>query len=231
MTVLATRADLGALFRRVRVVLLDFDGPICALFAGIGAENVANDLRQALADASFPADGAENLGPHAVLHYAALLGPRAGKVVEETLARDELDAVRSSRPPPGACAFLAACERTGRLVAIVSNNNADAIKAYLDLHGLTSLIAHVEGRDPDDPQRMKPNPWTLGRTLTQLRTDPESSAFVGDAVSDMQAATTIGIPPIGYANRPAKVTALHDAGAVAVVTEIAILADAVAATP
>ena len=43
----------------------------------------------------------------------------------------------------------------------MSNNCAPAISAYLRRQHLEGLIAHVQGRDPDDVKLMKPHPYLL----------------------------------------------------------------------
>ena len=39
-------AALGAIIARTRYLLLDFDGPICSIYAGLPAPTVADKLRQ-----------------------------------------------------------------------------------------------------------------------------------------------------------------------------------------
>jgi beta-phosphoglucomutase-like phosphatase (HAD superfamily) len=40
--------------------------------------------------------------------------------------------------------FLTMCRATGRPVAIVSNNSAEAVRTYLDRVGMTELVDHLE---------------------------------------------------------------------------------------
>jgi beta-phosphoglucomutase-like phosphatase (HAD superfamily) len=100
-----------------------------------------------------------------------------------------------------------------RPVAIVSNNSAAAITAYLNRREMAWSVAHVLGRDPHDPARMKPNTWTLTRALDQLDVAASDAVLIGDAVTDVEAARALGMPSIGYANHPAKTDALRGAGA------------------
>jgi phosphoglycolate phosphatase-like HAD superfamily hydrolase len=75
---------------------------------------------------------------------------------------------------------------------------------------------------------MKPNPWTLTRALDHLDV-PAAAVFIGDAVTDIEAARALGMPSIGYANPPAKTTALRDAGADATVTSMLHLGEVMSA--
>jgi phosphoglycolate phosphatase len=231
MTSLGAERDLDVLLRQARVILLDFDGPVCAVFAGVGDATVAAHLRASLHAAGYPTDNTEGLGPHGVLAYAATLDQDAAHVVEAELADAELDAIKTAAPTPGADAFLAACADTGRPVVMASNNNAEAIAAYLDRHRLAQLVAHIEGRDPDDGRRMKPNPWVIRRALDHAAASPSEAVLIGDATTDVEAAHAADVPVVGYANKPGKATRLQDADAIA--TDMQQLADALrtAGTP
>jgi phosphoglycolate phosphatase len=215
---------LSRLLRQAHAILLDFDGPVCKVFAGISATTVADDLRRVLSERGQPVGAARDLGPHELLTYAATLGPAEAKAIEDKLEQAELDAVATSSPTPGAADFLDACRRARKPVAIVSNNNADAIASYLAQQELSHLVQLVEGRDRANPQHMKPHPWTINRALAQLGAQPSSCVLIGDAVTDLHAAATVDVPAIGYANRPTKVAPLEEAGALAVVTSMIDLA-------
>jgi HAD superfamily hydrolase (TIGR01509 family) len=211
---------LSPLLHRANAILLDFDGPVCKVFADISATTVADDLRRVLAERGYPTEPVRDLGPHELLTYAATLGPAEAKAIEDKLEQAELTAVATSSPTPGAAEFLNACQHVGKRVAIVSNNNADAITSYLARQQLSHLIEHIEGRDPTNPHHMKPHPWTIERALARLAVQPSNSVLIGDAVTDLYAAATAGVLRIGYANRPAKVALLEQAGALAVATSM-----------
>ncbi len=225
MTNVSAGRDLDAILRRVRVVLLDFDGPVCAVFAGVGDTPIADHLRASLNDAGYPTNGTDQLGPHGVLAYAATLDQAAAHIVEAELAAAELDAIQTATPTAGAREFLTACADTGRPVVMASNNNAEAIAAYLDRHQLRQLVAHIEGRDPDDARRMKPNPWVIRRAVAHAAVPPRDAVLIGDAVTDIDAAHSADVPVVGYANKPGKAAGLQDADAIA--TDMHELADAV----
>ncbi len=222
------QADALALPRRSRAVLLDFDGPVCAVFAGVGASRVAEQLRDVLRGMDYP-PGLADLGPHDVLAYAGTLGPEPARAVEDALTAAELDAIETAAATEGVGWFLDACHQRRRPVAIVSNNSAAAITAYLERQGLTWGVAHIEGRSPDDPARTKPSPWTLRRALAHLHVEARDAIFIGDAITDIAAAHALGMPSIGYANRAVKTARLRDAGADAIVTSMLHLGDVMSA--
>ena len=140
MTSISAGRDLDAILRRARVVLLDFDGPVCAVFAGLGDATVAPHLRASLDAAGYPTNGIDDLGPHSLLVHAAISATTPHTSSRRRLAAAELDAIMTAAPTPGAGAFLAACTETQRPVVIASNNNAKAIAAYVDRHPLGQLV-------------------------------------------------------------------------------------------
>jgi phosphoglycolate phosphatase len=233
MTSVSAGRELDATMRRARVILLDFDGPVCAVFARVGDVSVAARLRALLHAAGYPTKGTDDLGPHGVLTYAATLHEDAARLVEAELAAAELEAIKTATPTPGASDFLAACHETGRTVVMASNNNGDAIATYLDRHQLGQLVAHIEGRDPDDARLMKPNPWVIRRALAHASAPASQAVLIGDAVTDIEAAYAADLPVIGYANKPGKAVRLQDAGANVIATDMRQIARSIhaAGTP
>ena len=58
-------------------------------------------------------------------------------------------------------------------VAVVSNNSAKAITAYLTAHRLAGHVSPVVGRPYAGPARMKPNPEPILQAVKSLRSEPE----------------------------------------------------------
>jgi HAD superfamily hydrolase (TIGR01662 family) len=210
-----------------RYVLIDFDGPIADVFAGLPAPLVAKRLRglveqHGVVDALVDSDD-----PMQVLHVAKDLPPSRRDEFERALRAAEVEAIATAEPTPGVDRLLAACRRTGRQVAVVSNNSAAAVHAYLDTHDLSRFVAVVSARRSSDPALMKPSPHLVAQVVDQLRADPAACVLIGDTVSDIEAATAAGVRSIGHANKPGKATALAEAGADAVVTSIDQIASAI----
>jgi phosphoglycolate phosphatase len=214
------------LMSRVRTVLLDFDGPVCSIFAGYPAPVVADELADISADAGHPVPESyrRRSDPLDVLRFAGTVGPELVALIERELSRAELAAADSAEETPGARAFLAACRSTGRAIAVVSNNSSGAITRYLDRRGWTDQVDAIEGRDPSDPALMKPHPHILLRTLAHLAAPAESAVMVGDSLTDIEAGLAAEVWTIGYANKPRKAEAMRGIGADVVVGTMTALA-------
>jgi phosphoglycolate phosphatase len=228
-----TTSDVEALLRRVRTVLLDFDGPVCSIFAGYPAPDVADELAATAAAAGHPvsADYRRNQDPLDIFRFAGTVGPELAALVERELTNAEVKAADTAEATPGAEEFLRACRSTGRTVAVVSNNSTAAVAQYLTRAGWTDLVQIVEGRDRSDPRLMKPHPYVLERTLRDLNAPAESAAIVGDSITDVEAGLAADIWTIGYANKPGKDEAMREAGADLVLDNMAELAQATQRTP
>jgi HAD superfamily hydrolase (TIGR01509 family) len=219
--------DLAGVLARTRCLLLDFDGPMCSVFAGRLAAGVADRLRRLVRSAGYPLSvavvAAED--PFDVLRYAGDLDPALAERVDAAFRAEELAAVESAEPTPGAAAVLAAARASGRPVAVVSNNSQVAVSRYLARLRLGGLVATVAGRTCADAGLLKPDPHLVLAALDTLGAPPTATAFVGDSVSDIEAGLAVGVSPIGYANKPGKAGRLAAAGASCVVDSMHLVAD------
>jgi phosphoglycolate phosphatase len=227
----STWAKLGEVVARTRYMLLDFDGPVCSIFAGLPAPEVAEELRT-LFTAEQLTDTAKNTDdPIEVFIQAAQVSPELAARVEAEMSDLEVTAVATAKPTPYVHEVLAGCRETGRTVAVVSNNSARAVNAYLDHHGLSNGVALVVARTSHDPAQLKPSPHLLEIALQKLAADPAATALVGDSLTDIEAAHRAGIASIGYADKPGKQEAMTQLHAGAVITSMSDLALSLRARP
>lgn len=209
-----------ALLGDAEAILLDFDGPICSIFAGLPAPGVARQLLRVLSDAgvSLPESVAAETDPMEVLRFSAGVDrPELVRQVDDELTAAELAAVPLARPTPGAAEFIGAARYEGRLVAVVSNNSSAAVHAYLEAHDLADDLAHVVGRRHAEPNLMKPNPEPIREALRRLGATSAAAVLIGDSTADVEAARTAGVRCIGFADRGYRYDRLTEAGADAVV--------------
>ncbi|MEU2662272.1 HAD-IA family hydrolase [Micromonospora sp. NPDC007220] len=202
-----TAADLAKVIDRARVILLDFDGPVCSIFAQHSASTVAHELRRMLVDqaVTLPPEILAERDPLAVLRFTATLGrPAVVRLVDQAMTREEVTAARTAEPTPYGREVIVAAHQTGRRVAVVSNNSAASVHAYLSARRLTSYVHPVIGRPEAAPERMKPDPFPVLAAVRELGAQPTECVLVGDSVSDIEAAHAAGVAAIGYANKPGK---------------------------
>ena len=213
--------SLRQIISGTRHLLLDFDGPICSIFAETPAPAVAARLRAILraAGVSIPATVAAEPDPLEVFRYAAGLSPETADLAQRALTKLETRAAAGAKPTEGAADLIATAGRTGRAVIIVSNNSSYAILEYLAKHRI-GPVAAVVGRDDSDHELMKPSPYLVRAAVGILDADPAECAFIGDTTTDILAGRLAGVPVIGYANKPGKTSELAQAGADAVTTDL-----------
>jgi HAD superfamily hydrolase (TIGR01509 family) len=223
---------LRRILGEAEALFLDFDGPICDVFAGLPAQVVVDQLCVVLADGGYgdpPPEIAKSSDPFDVLKYAASLGEDEGRYVNAALTALEVEAIGTAEPTPGAHAVMAAWSQTGRPQAIVSNNSTTAIDAYLDLHSVRPNVACVSARAVADPTFLKPSPYLLQLGLSVLHLSPGQIVFVGDSLADVEAASSAGVMSIGYANKVHKMDAFVAAGPGAIITSLSRLLEVISA--
>ncbi|MEU6476313.1 HAD-IA family hydrolase [Streptomyces sp. NPDC047017] len=227
MTSDATRTDppaaddgaLRELITRARVVLWDFDGPICRLFAAHPAEKVANDLVGWLAERGLRGllseDERASVDPHVVLRAVDRRHPRSDLVteLEERLTQEELKAAAVAMPTPYADPLIRTWTALGTRLAVTSNNSPEVVRAYLEGRGLLPCFApHLYGRT-GELRHLKPDPHCLHRALNAMGAAPSHALMFGDAPTDCEAARRAGVPFLGYARDTHKGDRLRAAGA------------------
>ena len=224
-----TLADLVA---RARCLLIDFDGPLCAVFTGHPSAAVAQQLHDIVRerfDGELPSGiAALSSDPLQILGQVDALGDdELTRAVADACRDAETVAMATARPTPGAEDLLRVAHHTGRRVAIVSNNASQAIETYLRGHNLTRYIDGVSARfDGMPPRLLKPHPFLIERGLTTVHAQPADAVFIGDSVTDVEAGQAAGTPTIGYANKPGKYQRLTDAGADTVIDTMKSLVQA-----
>ncbi|MDF3300350.1 HAD family hydrolase [Streptomyces tropicalis] len=211
---------------RARVVLWDFDGPICRLFAGHSAERVAGDLADWLEGRGLrgllSAPERESLDPHVVLRAVDRRHPNSDLVaeLEERLTQEELRAAASAMPTPYADPLIRTWAAMGSRLAIATNNSPVVVRSYLEGRGLLPCFApHLYGRT-GELHHLKPHPHCLNRALTATGAAPADALMIGDTPSDHEASLRAGVPFLGYARNPRKAKLLREAGAALVVDSL-----------
>jgi len=218
---------LRRILANTEALLLDFDGPICSVFAGFPARVVAEQLRQVLAQGGhddLPSNVAFSTDPFDVLRHAATLGQVEAEYVEAAFRAHEVEAVHSARPTRDSHRTIANWKSAGKKVAIVSNNSTVAIQAYLAINKLSDYVDVVAGRESSAVSLLKPSPYLVRLAAKKLDMTPNCCTLIGDSSSDIQAAHAGGVEAVGFANRPEKIDRLRLENPRIVITQMAKVA-------
>ncbi|MFE6935452.1 HAD family hydrolase [Streptomyces sp. NPDC057699] len=207
----------AALLAAAECVLLDFDGPLCHLFAGRPAAGVAarlaDELRRFGCDPGVVAGATDD--PLALLqkvakHYGD--SPTTAHA-ERCLTAEEVEAAADATPTEYALDLLDALDAGGWRQAVTTNNSAAAVARFLGRHRPAARAgAHIHGRT-SDPGLLKPDPHCLVRALESTGSAAAAAVMIGDSPADCLAAQALGVPFIGYAVNERKRRALEDVGA------------------
>lgn len=215
---------LGEILRTCKAIFLDFDGPVCRVFAGVPPSTVASELLTFLSDQGIHPPEGYSANPLKLLAWVGEQHPHLSRVVDDRLRDAETLAVDSAAPTPHTEHLLALAHRQGIPLAIVSNNAHEAIEQYLTRHNLATYVALVVGRVPGNPALLKPHPRPVRCAVEQLGMQPSECALVGDSHTDVVAAHAVGVRVIGYAKTPERRPRLIAAGADAVVEDMGDIA-------
>lgn len=214
------------LIKRARLVLFDFDGPICRLFAGHSARRIASEQIHWIEEwgprGLLTEEERAQLDPHAVLRAVAARHPGSDLIteIEEQLTQEELKAAVTALPTPYADPVIQTWVNVDARLAITTNNSARAVTKYLDSRGLTHCFApHIYGRT-QDLDLLKPNPHCLNRALGATGAAPSAALMIGDAPTDYEAAERAGVAFLGYARNERKAELLKESGAECVVRSL-----------
>lgn len=199
-------SEVRAAVRKANVVLFDFDGPLCDLFSHTPAHKVARHLESLIGREIATND------PLEVLRQSAPSGRAAVGIVEDALIDAEITAAHHGTVTPGGVEAVEAALAADMPVGVVSNNSREAVSLFLERVNLTSEVWPVIGRARYSPMKMKPSPWPLGTAMRKLGQPPEQALYVGDSLSDIEAAHAVGMPCVAYANKHGKHAKFTSAG-------------------
>ncbi|WP_177246688.1 HAD family hydrolase [Actinacidiphila alni] len=205
-------AELDLLLSRAECFLFDFDGPLCDLFLRHPAAGIAELMHAYLAERDMaPRDPEVAASDNPARILRAVRDPRIASGLEALLSAQEKLAAASAEPTTDAEFVVKELYGRGKRLAITTNNSPGAVHSYLDLTSLHDFFdeEHVFGRDPSDPQLMKPDPSCLLRAVTKLDVRPADCLMIGDSPMDAEAAAAAGIPFLGFAYDRERMLALR----------------------
>ncbi|GGM25128.1 hydrolase [Streptomyces fumigatiscleroticus] len=228
---------LQALLHDTRAVLLDFDGPVTALFGGASTAPAARRIKDAVRRiwGSLDADVEECDDSHGLLRRLRDMydrpcpAPRSDtalKLAEAMVTRYEYEAVASARPTPLLADLVRALRGLGLPLVIVSNNADGPVREFLGRPGLPARFETVVGRDPRELRHLKPDPYPVDLAVRRLALPPSSCLLVGDQLTDLEAARSAGVRFLGFTHEEDRAARMRRHGADWVISSYAPLIDA-----
>ncbi|HTE83365.1 MAG TPA: hypothetical protein VK821_01370 [Dehalococcoidia bacterium] len=216
-------AALDGILRRARHLLLDFNGPVCTLYAHQPEHLAADHLRAILAEhaAEIPENIATTSDPLTVLAYAAATSPELAGRAEAELTRYELSAVATAQPIASSHDLISSARESHRTITVISSCSAQAVRAYLDRASLDEQVGLVIGRKEQDPDSATEHDL-IDRALTALNADLATCVVVAESQDILDSASAHSIATIAYAR-----SAADDRGPAQAAAAIASLANLV----
>jgi beta-phosphoglucomutase-like phosphatase (HAD superfamily) len=194
-------AALDAILSSARCLLFDFDGPVCDLTGAMPADTAERLRRLVLAQGiEAPADSGD---PFDILASLAGRSSGLGAALDAELTSIELAAVAHATVPGYIHEALAACRDSGRALAVIGRQSAEAVRTYLAGHGLSDQL--VED------------------AIGALEATPAECALITASAVGIDAAHGVGTQVIGYARTPHDREHLADAGATYIIPSLADL--------
>ncbi len=160
------------------------------------------------------------------LVYQAVPENTQPELAEKTMERwKELYSVLGNKltePYPHMVETLAALQRQGVRLGVLSNKFDQGVRDVIDEY-LPHLFGAMHGECDDIPR--KPNPAGLLRTIRELGSTPERTAYIGDSPGDVAVARNAGTFAIGVGWGYHPASHLHEAGADVVLDDARQLLD------
>ncbi|MEW2451175.1 HAD hydrolase-like protein [Streptomyces parvulus] len=119
---------------------------------------------------------------------------------------------------PGAAAVLSSLAERGVRQSVVTGNVRQAAEVKLQVFGLDSYVRLDEGAYGEDGEG---RPELLAKALARAAVSPEAAVFLGDTPADVAGGREAGVRVVAVATGKATAADLRDAGAAAVLDDLA----------
>lgn len=187
-------------------VVLDFDGPVCSVYGAVDTAEVtkvmAAEVRRHGLELSDPVPDSRD--PIEWLRWAGGYPQGLQLALDAVVTDAECRGVDQAAPTAGVVALVQQLAQAAIPLAIVSNNSRLAIVRFLEVHFGQLEFVPVHGRVPGHPQLLKPNPSGVLAALSEVGASAASSVLIGDSLTDLEVAQSVGMRAVAFANKPRK---------------------------
>lgn len=184
----------------MKVVILDFDGTICRLFANYDLNGLILKLQDVISKYGIKTkklrdcfEVFEVIEECIKMENIRLL---ALAEVDKIITDAECEAVENGIDVVGVEEFISYCSVNNISIGIATNNSKLCIEKYLRVKNIVGTIPIV-ARDVCHLDRMKPSPWMMNEIKRIFEIDSVDMLFIGDNPSDYQCACAAGVNFIG----------------------------------
>ena len=108
---------------------------------------------------------------------------------------DDKEVLKKTKPYPDVLESLNRLHKEGKVLGIVTSNNARHVKDVLNFLGIDKdLFKIIVGNE--ETKRHKPYPDPVLKGLELLEEKPDRVCYVGDGLDDMTSASIAGVAPV-----------------------------------
>lgn len=188
-------------------IAFDFDGTMCRVFKNYDLKATARKLSEAVkkfgVDFDCALDAFEVFAEIARQTVAGETREAAYRESDSILTAAELEAVAGAESVYGVEEVFAKLIKRGVKVGVATNNSAECVKAFLERR-IPEAEVPVAGREPAQPELMKPHTHSLEITAKALNCPLKDLLFIGDTQRDYECAVNAGCEFLGIAPTPLK---------------------------
>ena len=184
----------------MKVVILDFDGTICRLFANSDLNGLILKLQDVISKYGIKTKKLSDcFEVFEVIEECIKTEDKRSLAlmeVDKIITDAECEAVENGIDVAGIKEFISYCDANNISIGIATNNSKLCIEKYLRLKNIVGTIPIV-ARDVCHLDRMKPSPWMMNELKRILGIDSADMLFIGDNPSDYQCARAAGVNFVG----------------------------------
>lgn len=210
--------------KRYRLVVFDWEGTLSDTF-GLVFHCVAEEAKR-LHYGELDIDKARPLVELGLVKAIKKVFPHLRLSEQETLLNAVQHALMMRQNEvyliPGAKLFLKQLKDAGFMLAIATNKGAPGLQRALQASGLDTFFCVTRALGQTPP---KPHPQMLEEILTECQLSSRDALMIGDSVTDMEMAQSLGMDAVGVNFNHQQDDLLRNAGAIAVFNDYQKIAD------
>ncbi len=197
----------------MKMVILDFDGTICRLFANYNMNDLILKLQNVISKYGIRTRKLQDCFDVFEIIEKSINDENkrflALTEADEIITKAECEAVDTGIDIEGVKSFISLCNANNIYISIATNNSKLCIEKYFKSRNIIGTIPIV-ARDRQHLERMKPSPWMINKIKKVFTIESADILFIGDTPSDFQCACAADVDFIGITVTEKKKTDFND---------------------